>query len=161
MWKAVIPKPCSFWIKTPFLCHQNFASVIFLEGGSGQQRLTCCSVTAMATLVGSKLPVAGGPQAWDCGVSQSPRIFLHIRSRHWPPGWWKGNGSRKRPWNEVQVRAALGKPLCKDQGLWDWLADLLVRTLWNNGVGDTCFVCMFSGFLDFSGYSSWPGSLGQ
>ena len=35
----------------------------------------------------------------------------------------------------------------------DWLEDLLVSTLWNNGVVGTSFVSMFSSCLDFSGYS--------
>ena len=44
MWKAVIPKSCSFWIKTPFLFHQTSASGILLRKGGRQQDPTCCSV---------------------------------------------------------------------------------------------------------------------
>ena len=32
MWKAVIPKLCSSWIKTPFFYHQTIASGILPRG---------------------------------------------------------------------------------------------------------------------------------
>ena len=165
MWKAVIPKLCSFWIKTPFFYYQTFASRILptgwwwaagphlllfsnSNGNSGGILAACGWLTQSGTVGFPSL------QEFFCMSTQGVATQTHLAGR-------KGNRPGKRPWNKVQVRTALGKPLCGDHGLWDWLADLFVGTLWNNGVLDTGFLYMLSGFLDFSSYTFWPVCPGQ
>ena len=45
---AILPKLCSFWIKTPFLCHQRLDSGTLPRGRWQTAGPTCWSVTALA-----------------------------------------------------------------------------------------------------------------
>ena len=67
MWKAVIPKLWSFWIKTPFLYHQNFPLEFCREGGSGQQDTNSCLVTLLKL---QKLFKASGIKGDKCEMEK-------------------------------------------------------------------------------------------